>query len=996
MFSEIKNSISLEQHISKYIPVNARKFKCIHHNDSNPSASIKNDSFYKCFSCDASGDVITFHKTFNRFSSNFEAAKDLVKMYNLDIKIDKFEHMSPEEKEKYILKEEILSSIQLTMENSMDDKTVRFLKEKYGIDEFVINSLSFGFVEDKFLEKIHRRMKLSISDYNEDSVNSILLETGIFKRKNKKIYCPFEGRLSVPFYRSGKISTYQFRLPRDVVGEEKKILFISEEVKDDELGDDKKNKSILYEKDCVFFTNSKPNFTNESKKFLVAVEGFGDAAAVFGKGFYSAAYSGSGITEGRAENIKKNMSSVSAKNLIIWIDWDGEKAVATKRFLSGSVISLIKKDMKHRIFFTKPENVLEKEDPADFIKRTNCDTEFLVSKFENSKDGIEFAIDELEEDEEVVNLLSLIENHMSPIDADKYLAYASKKREISKKAIREQIKRAKSVFDDDPEEITYSEVYDIMLNEGYEFYKYIENGRREELEIKNPEGNVIKISGDKLPMEFKSFLQEKFGLVYADRNHKIIIMAFISHAYTRAFEISKEGTWIYNDGLEEKGLTDIYCAFGSNPKELVMIDKEGEIHLKKNPSKNESVKLSGSSAMKEAHFFRMSKEELSSVVKDMKRLVIDSVSCEPCDAYMSLMFMLSSIVNRKREPSPAIWFKGGSGSGKTTAAKIFQSLLTGMDDVSNSQTAASVWFNMKENPVYVLDNIESDALEGKEDFIISATTTKTKTKMAKGGGDGNFDKILSIPMKANLIITSIEPTTKTEINNRCIEIFCKSSLQKKISPTAIINEIISKRDSFISAWIYIYSETIKNKNFKSYFEKCRNFVKTHLVNVNRFENHIAFMICMLSTFIKLEGSSEEKVVEIITSFSKTQSVQDNEQKAGGNICLEFLETLLDELEKRKSYDESAMDSFEREINFSFSWNTQGDIIIEGKPVTIFNYMSGVYKNFGRRLESQFKNSAVLSSRLSDENSLKNSRWSFSTVKKGGNRYWVLKNNKDGA
>jgi hypothetical protein len=109
-----------------------------------------------------------------------------------------------------------------------------------------------------------------------------------------------------------------------------------------------------------------------------------------------------------------------------------------------------------------------------------------------------------------------------------------------------------------------------------------------------------------------------------------------------------------------------------------------------------------------------------------------------------------------------------------------------------------------------------------------------------------------------------------------------------------------------------------------------------------------------------------------------------------------LETLLDELEKRKNYDESAMDSFEREINFSFSWNTQGDIIIEGKPVTIFNYMSGVYKNFGRRLESQFKNSAVLSSRLSDENSLKNSRWSFSTVKKGGNRYWVLKNNKDGA
>lgn len=98
IFDEVKQKLNIRQVIEHYgCNVNrARQFVCPFHDDHKPSASIKNDYFH-CFVCGAGGDLITFTAKYLNLS-NIEAAKELVREFNLDIDISTAE----ERKEQYV------------------------------------------------------------------------------------------------------------------------------------------------------------------------------------------------------------------------------------------------------------------------------------------------------------------------------------------------------------------------------------------------------------------------------------------------------------------------------------------------------------------------------------------------------------------------------------------------------------------------------------------------------------------------------------------------------------------------------------------------------------------------------------------------------------------------------------------------------------------------------------------------------------------------------
>lgn len=87
IFEEVKQRLNITQVIEHYgFKVNrARQFVCPFHNDHKPSASIKNDYFH-CFVCGAGGDLITFTAKYLGMN-NLDAAKELVKEFNLNIDI---------------------------------------------------------------------------------------------------------------------------------------------------------------------------------------------------------------------------------------------------------------------------------------------------------------------------------------------------------------------------------------------------------------------------------------------------------------------------------------------------------------------------------------------------------------------------------------------------------------------------------------------------------------------------------------------------------------------------------------------------------------------------------------------------------------------------------------------------------------------------------------------------------------------------------------------
>lgn len=93
IFTEVKQQLNIRQVIEHYgFKVNRNgKFICAFHNDHKPSASIKNDYFH-CFVCGAGGDLITFTAKYLGLS-NFDACKELVKEFNLNIDIS-----TPEER----------------------------------------------------------------------------------------------------------------------------------------------------------------------------------------------------------------------------------------------------------------------------------------------------------------------------------------------------------------------------------------------------------------------------------------------------------------------------------------------------------------------------------------------------------------------------------------------------------------------------------------------------------------------------------------------------------------------------------------------------------------------------------------------------------------------------------------------------------------------------------------------------------------------------------
>ena len=87
IFEEVKQQLNIRQVVEHYgFRVNrANQFICPFHNDHKPSASIKND-YFNCFVCGAGGDLITFTAKYLGMS-NIDAAKELIRVFRLDIDI---------------------------------------------------------------------------------------------------------------------------------------------------------------------------------------------------------------------------------------------------------------------------------------------------------------------------------------------------------------------------------------------------------------------------------------------------------------------------------------------------------------------------------------------------------------------------------------------------------------------------------------------------------------------------------------------------------------------------------------------------------------------------------------------------------------------------------------------------------------------------------------------------------------------------------------------
>ena len=125
IFDEIKQQLNIGQVIEHYgFKIDrAHRFVCPFHNDHKPSASIKND-YFNCFVCGAGGDLITFTAKYLGIS-NLDAAKELVREFNLDIDIS--------------TKEERKAQFVAEQKRKAEIKACSSLRDKFKKDEEIRN-----------------------------------------------------------------------------------------------------------------------------------------------------------------------------------------------------------------------------------------------------------------------------------------------------------------------------------------------------------------------------------------------------------------------------------------------------------------------------------------------------------------------------------------------------------------------------------------------------------------------------------------------------------------------------------------------------------------------------------------------------------------------------------------------------------------------------------------------------------------------------------------
>lgn len=344
----ISNYVSLEKKGNNYIGL------CPFHADTNPSMSVSpQKGIFKCFSCQAGGNIISFVQHFEGI--NFiETIKKLADMANIDWRKYLFEKeikINPEKIKMFNLNKEALNFFMYSLINS---KEANEYVKKRNIDKNIIEQFQIGWSgkENELFSYLTKK------NYTEDQI----VKAGLAKiDDNGEIRDFFINRLIFPIH----------NLDGDIIG------FSGRTIKNNEYAKYLNTpETLLFNKGEYLFNYHRAKSPISLKGFVIIVEGFMDVIAYYKIGIFNAV-----ATMGTSFSEKHNFQlSKLTKNYILSFDNDEPGILATiktgKEALKNKIkvkVSLPKKgkDTDEFLTISNPKdiekNLLEAEDYISFI-----------------------------------------------------------------------------------------------------------------------------------------------------------------------------------------------------------------------------------------------------------------------------------------------------------------------------------------------------------------------------------------------------------------------------------------------------------------------------------------------------------------------------------------------------------------------------------------------------------------------------------------------------
>ncbi len=196
IFDQVLSQVNIIDIVSNYIDVSQKGKNfwsvCPFHNDSNPSMSISQEKqIYKCFSCGAAGNAVSFVRHMDN-SSNIEALKKIAEIANVNVDIKTYNQKNKPQKTDHQLKLIEINNkandfFSLCLKSEKGKTAYEYLMSR-GIDNKIIEKFKIGFApNDNHLLKLVKTW-----DYEEIEI----ADSGLFSLRNDKFYDFFTNRIT--------------------------------------------------------------------------------------------------------------------------------------------------------------------------------------------------------------------------------------------------------------------------------------------------------------------------------------------------------------------------------------------------------------------------------------------------------------------------------------------------------------------------------------------------------------------------------------------------------------------------------------------------------------------------------------------------------------------------------------------------------------------------------------------------------------------------------
>jgi DNA primase len=288
---------------------------CPFHSDKTPSFNVNSPlQYYKCFGCDAAGDVFKFVQQIESLTFP-ETLKLLSERYGIAMP-ERQRSDDPEAQRRSALFEmhEVAAEIFQSNLRSPNGAAARGYLESRGVSRDAMDEFRLGLSDGSGQQLIQRLQKFGAG---------LLEESGLaIKRQEGGFYDRFRGRLMFPIHNeSGKVIAFGARALRP--NDEPKYLNSPE--------------TKIYKKSTVLYNLHRAKIDARKHERIILVEGYMDVIGIYSAGIHEVvASSGTSLGEEQIRSIKRQicLQQASTGQIVLNFDPDPAGARSTEKYIS--------------------------------------------------------------------------------------------------------------------------------------------------------------------------------------------------------------------------------------------------------------------------------------------------------------------------------------------------------------------------------------------------------------------------------------------------------------------------------------------------------------------------------------------------------------------------------------------------------------------------------------------------------------------------------------